>query len=651
MLSFSSLAAQDAAQEAVIEFTDHPARVVSNIDALRVRSSPAIEADNIVGHLQPGQQVHVLAREGEWQQVRSEDGLLGWSHSGYLIDLPPRQIGETRLFRIEDEFLDTAVLVHGELRHIRKYSYIYVVEHSRLGIHVDSDDLHRFAEEFDERSYPETFTLWPMETKPAHEGDERVVILLDLGYRNSGGKRGIYHGRGDMPGETYPYGNRTGFLEIVWKPLISTMSWSLLFDTTYHELQHLIQHHVDSDETDWINEGLSMFTSAYWGYGKNNLGYYLAFQEHPNTPLHDSLQSPLRNGAGFLFISYIYKRLGLEGLQKFALRPENGLAALDAILAERGGGLDTEILFADWVMANFLVNTQLGDGRYGYPTLSNTTIPKASAQGRITLLPMLIQESLQQYATNFYELALPVDDQPIQLELELRFPGVAAQDGWLQIAQVIDGDVTLQRFRVSDNRNQWMSATLEPDAELAFIAISPFREDARHLNAAAPYNLKIRIAGSEVAESEYVTTASTTSVNTADAKKAIEHRSPTQLAMEIEATLNEIIGDSNGGIIIPEYTTGVFIARVEELLAAGADISNSSGSNLLTKAVLYFKSSELISLLLEGGANPNRGIGSFSVTFGGSRESIPGSPLNYAVFFEDVASIELHSTPALSLTI
>ena len=186
-----------------------------------------------------------------------------------------------------------------------------------------------------------------------------------------------------------------------------------------------------------------------------------------------------------------------------------------------------------------------------------------------------------------------------------------------------------------------MSATLEPDAELAFIAISPFREDARHLNAAAPHNLKIRIAGSEVAESEYVTTASTTSVNTADAKKAIEHRSPTQLAMEIEATLDEIIGDSNGDIIIPEYTTGVFIARVEELLAAGADISNSSGSNLLTKAVLYFKSPELISLLLEGGANPNRGIGSFSVTFGGSRESIPGSPLNYAVFFEDVASIEL----------
>ncbi len=83
-LSFGFVAAQDAAPATVIEFTDHPARVVTNINALNMRSSPAIEADNIVGRLQPGQQVHVLAREGDWQQVRRENGLFGWSHSDYL---------------------------------------------------------------------------------------------------------------------------------------------------------------------------------------------------------------------------------------------------------------------------------------------------------------------------------------------------------------------------------------------------------------------------------------------------------------------------------------------------------------------------------------------------------------------------------------
>ena len=159
------------------------------------------------------------------------------------------------MFRIQDEFIDTPVLVNAELRHIGEYSYIYVAEHPRLGIHVDSDDLFRFAKEFDENIYPETYTLWPMETKPNLEGDERVVILLDLGYRKPGDTRGIHHFRDDMPEEINPFGNRTGFLEIVWKPLVTTRSWYSLFDTTYHELQHLIQHHVDPDETDWVNDG------------------------------------------------------------------------------------------------------------------------------------------------------------------------------------------------------------------------------------------------------------------------------------------------------------------------------------------------------------------------------------------------------------
>ena len=62
--SFGPLTAQDAAPAATSVFTDHPARVVGNINGLNVRSSPAIETDNIVGRLQPGQQVHVPRPRG-----------------------------------------------------------------------------------------------------------------------------------------------------------------------------------------------------------------------------------------------------------------------------------------------------------------------------------------------------------------------------------------------------------------------------------------------------------------------------------------------------------------------------------------------------------------------------------------------------------
>ena len=144
LLTVGITAAQDATPESVTEFTDHPARVVTNINALRVRSTPAIEAKNIVGQLRPGQQVHVLAQEEEWSQVRNEDGLIGWSHSGYLIDLPPRQIGDTRQFRIFSGPSLRPTVVNAELRYIGTHSYIYAIEQEDAPT-INADKLRRLG--------------------------------------------------------------------------------------------------------------------------------------------------------------------------------------------------------------------------------------------------------------------------------------------------------------------------------------------------------------------------------------------------------------------------------------------------------------------------------------------------------------------------
>ena len=374
-LSFSFVAAQDAAQEAVIEFSDHPARVVTNINALRVRSTPAIEADNIVGRLQPGQQVHVLAREGEWQQVRSENGLIGWSHSDYLIDLPARQIGETRLFRIHDLLLDRTVVVNAELAYIGAHSYIYVYR-DQVNSAIPEAEVRRMGEAFDEHIYPETFALWPSEPLPSHEGDERIVILIysadidNLPYLYA---VGWYNGREAMPGEPNPFSNRSGFLGYVWLP----MTRSYITDTIIvHELQHLIQHQVAGKDVSWVNEGLSEFTEFYLGYLNLDFDDFL---KYPQTQLNhdpDTRNDGTRcyvcsRGAVILFLSYIHDRLGLEALQAFAAHPARGFAGLDAVLADWGLGMDVDSFFADWVLANYLFDAQLGDGQFGYPSLNN----------------------------------------------------------------------------------------------------------------------------------------------------------------------------------------------------------------------------------------------------------------------------------------
>ena len=285
-LSFGSITAQDAAQDAVIDFSDHPARVVTNISALRVRSTPAIEADNIVGRLQPGQQVHVLARDGDWQQVRREDGLLGWSHSDYLIDMPARQLGEQRQFRIFVYSFDRYMVVNAELVYISAHSYIYVYR-DKVNSTIPEVEVRRMGEAFDEHIYPETFALWPSEPLPSHEGDERIIILVNstdvdhISYRFA---IGWYNGREALPEDANPFSNRSGFLGYVWLP--GTPS-NITDSVITHELQHLIQHQVAGNDVSWVNEGLSEFTVFYLGY--SNLGFD-EFLKHPQTQLnHDAV--------------------------------------------------------------------------------------------------------------------------------------------------------------------------------------------------------------------------------------------------------------------------------------------------------------------------------------------------------------------------
>ena len=632
-LNFAHLAAQDAAPTTTIEFSDHPARVVRNIGGLNVRSTPAIEDDNIVGRLQPGQQVHVLTRDGDWQQVRSENGLFGWAHSDYLIDMPPRQIGETRLFRIEDEFIDSDVLVNAELRHISQHSYIYVNVHPRRGFTVSERKLRDFAKAFDEYIFPETYALWDPDPKPSHEGDERVVIFFHVGYKRTSVMAGFYHGRGDMPRERHPYGSRTGFLEMTWHNDVTSR---FLNSITAHELQHLIQHHFDGDETSWVNEGLSVLTSAYLDYSESEQVTLQPFQDRPYSQLNQRPELSCGYGPGFLFTTFILERLGLEGLRDFVRRPENGLAAMDALLAERGDGLDTETFFADFVLANYLRDSQLADGRYGYPLLSSLPIPKPYVRGRVTSLPTLIQESLPPYATDYYDFSLPESDSPQQLELALQFPNSAAQDGWLQLTQVVNGDVILQRFRASDHRNQMIPATLHPDAEQAFLAISPFRANARYLTAEQPYTLKIHLAGSEVAAADYATIESTLSLKPAH---TTAQRSPAYLAWLIRGTVDLFIEDEQK--IYADGKAGEYIARVEELIAEGAAINNATGGSILAKVVKYLRpNTELLTVLLEGGADPNQG-GSYPFAPGGAPRLYSGTPLNLAVYFEAEAHVKL----------
>ena len=291
-----------------------------------------------------------------------------------------------------------------------------------------------------------------------------------------------------MPGEVNPYNSRVGFIEIRW---VRGVSQFRLRTTTAHEFQHLIHDLVDRNERSWLNESLAVFSQLHVGDNRDPEEFASAFFNNAGrVQLNPSSFGETTYGAAFLFLTYLQDRFGLETLQAFAAHPENGLDALDALFAEIGVDVDADTFFADWILANYLNNAELSDGRYGYPLLSKLKRSTQPYAEYFRNLPIIFRRQEPQYFTRYYKFELPTIGQTRQLELQL--DGPLSQDAWLQLVQISGGQITLDRYRASDFRDQPIAATLNEGAEHVFLSISPFTPNDRENDTPVRYTLSIR---------------------------------------------------------------------------------------------------------------------------------------------------------------
>ena len=639
-LSFAHLAAQDAAPTTTIEFSDHPARVVTNIGGLNVRSTPAIEAGNIVGRLQPGQQVHVLAREGDWQQVRSEDGLFGWSHSDYLIDMPPRQLGETRRFNYITPG-GIARYAEAVLHYIGEHSYIYIAE-AALDMEQDIDLvlLERLGQTIDEELYPQTSALWDTTLRPSHEGDERAIFLLSDG-------NGGYYVRSNMPDEPHPNRNRAGFIEVdVPGGLHEELNFYYAAEIIAHELQHLFDHTLVKDPMlPYVGEGIATFATLYFGYEVISEHIASEFLATPWTSLLD-FQGELRHyGSGMMFLTYLFEQLGHEAFLAFAHHPARGLDALDGVLADLALEWDAETFFADWILANRLLDPQLADGRYGYHLLDTLDLSGASMTGRIQDLPTRIESSLAPYASAYYELDLPASGSETALELSLQF-AAAHQDGWLQLVQVVAGDVSIQRFRARDYRTAPIRASLQPEAEAAFLAISPLQASAQTTTHPVAFTLLLHAAGSAPAATDYAAPFPLNVPVPAELQLDLSHldenSSPLSLALGIQDII-QAYGEKRHELYTGRNWAAItqIEEKVRQLIAYGADVSRMD-YGIVTTVVSDIHTPRLLAMLLAAGANPDdQKLGGYFTIPEAPEFQFPSSALLFAVMLDDEESLQM----------
>ncbi|MDE2785092.1 MAG: immune inhibitor A [Chloroflexota bacterium] len=327
----------------------------------------------------PDRDLLALARQLRWngvepnsQPARFADGLpeVGHTTSFWTLDYPRSRM-------VSKEFVLAAVSEH---------AYWWIEQ----GLDVDESDLQRSVADVEGQIYPRVTAAFG--AAPGSAADPQRGHIINGRIPGVGG---YVSGADPYPPSVQPYSNGVPAIYINAReiPLGSPEYLTVLA----HELQHAIHWYADAAEATWLNEGLSELAVTEAGYSPGSMRYYL---RRPNSSLVNwpkDLDSDigLNYGAASLFAHYLRERHVPEGgLPELLAGPRNGIAAVDAFLAQQGaetaGGEPAGFhsVFADWMVANLL---DADEGEFGYAGLdveaSITRTQRVGDEGATVSLP------------------------------------------------------------------------------------------------------------------------------------------------------------------------------------------------------------------------------------------------------------------------
>ena len=134
-----------------------------------------------------------------------------------------------------------------------------------------------------------------------------------------------------------------------------------------HEYQHLLHDDYDSDEENFVNEGLSMFAEFLTGYIHGN-DAYSTFEALPENSLvawgdQGGREIVADYGIVFLYQMYLYEKFGQDFIKAEFKDPANGISSLEYLLGlEKTSFAD---IYHDFSVA-VLIDSKQANHRYGF---------------------------------------------------------------------------------------------------------------------------------------------------------------------------------------------------------------------------------------------------------------------------------------------
>ncbi|MBN1679142.1 MAG: immune inhibitor A [Anaerolineae bacterium] len=322
-------------------------------------------------------------------------------------EAPPEvAIGEIVSFWVDNLDEDYSFQVDAELVYKTDHIYMFV----ELGQTVDLAAIQRSADTFENTIRPRVHEVFGSEWFPGVDGDPHLTILH---VTRLGGWVAAYYGSSSQyPDEVVPNSNEREMFFVNLDTMAGRIGQDAYLGVLAHEFQHMVHWYVDQNEDTWLNEGLSELSSMLAGYGASGFAY--DYLREPTIQLNTWPEDNDRGrhyGMSFLFAAYFYERYGEAATTTLVKDPANGMESiantLDAIAAAdpaTGEPVVAEDVFADWVVANLLMDSAAGDGRFAYHSPDMATLPTASITGQAVATGAPIQTETRQWGATYLEI-------------------------------------------------------------------------------------------------------------------------------------------------------------------------------------------------------------------------------------------------------
>jgi immune inhibitor A len=278
------------------------------------------------------------------------------------------------------------------------------------GVQVNDKDVKSLVDEFQNKTYPTNREFFGSEWIPGVDGDPRLYMLYARGIGKH--TQAYCDSVSEFSRLAHPYSNEKEIIVLnvdagplndpYWRPTLA------------HEFQHMIHWYQNRNAETWLNEGASMLAQSINGF---DAGSKMSFLNGPDLQLNAwaDLSSSLEESAGhydaaYLFMKYFLDRFGSKASQTLVANHATGITAVDSTLATldltdlaTGKPLTVDDVFADWAVANFLNDSSIAQGQYGYKGYAEKVPGPTDTIPDCPTGP--ISANVHQFGTRYIELA------------------------------------------------------------------------------------------------------------------------------------------------------------------------------------------------------------------------------------------------------